>query len=847
VIPQPFIDDLLNRVDIVDVVGRYVQLKKGGANFMGLCPFHNEKSPSFSVSPTKQFYHCFGCGAHGDVIDFYQERYACTRAEACRELTGEKAKSAPVDRSLSHFDAYAGYEIGRPPADVPPFKAGHKTTAILNPKRIDATGKVKSVVYRPSMVFPYRNRKGGLIGYVFRVDIDDKKLTPGIWWTTNKETGFEGWSHGSFPKPRPLYGLEELDEHPDWQILLVEGEKCKDSAKRLMEGKRIIPMTRMGGGKSISKVHWKSLEGRSVVIWPDNDEEGWRTVLGWPHGEPVTWSQGIVEYLFEAGVKAVKIVMITQNSRPKGWDIADAEAEGLGQRGVELIMRERIEQWTPLRHAEWKRRQIAAAQKEKADGNGANGSDNRDDGDDAVSVDRERGAGEHHSQANGRDREAEKRTTASADVQSGSDVQQLREVGRGFGIDGETWRAHLIMKADGDGLRSNSLQNIALLLQYESRFAGIFAWNEFAKEVYLLRRPPWDMSGHGGVGWRPRKLTEPDITSAACWLEYCGMSPKTNDVGKVIVRVAQHNSYNPVVEALEALTWDGVPRISGGDDMSPWLTHYLGAADTTENRAFGRKWLVGAVARALHPGCKNDTMIVLEGPQGLKKSTALRVIADAVTPGVFTDEMSDPNSKDAGLQMQGAWIVEISELDAFRRAETTQIKAWLSRQVDRFRRPYGKIVEDFPRSCVFAGTVNPVGVGYLKDPSGGRRIWPVSCGKIDLDALRADAPQLWAEAVQAYRDGEQWWLDENEEPYAQIAQEMRYEEDPFGEMIDHYVSVRTTVTALEIMKEVLEIPPERRNSLALRRVAAHLHSRGWTRVKDGDHAYYQRPSKERLV
>ena len=59
-IPQSFIQELLSRVDIVEVVGRYVQLKKGGANFMGLCPFHGEKSPSFSVSPTKQFFHCFG-------------------------------------------------------------------------------------------------------------------------------------------------------------------------------------------------------------------------------------------------------------------------------------------------------------------------------------------------------------------------------------------------------------------------------------------------------------------------------------------------------------------------------------------------------------------------------------------------------------------------------------------------------------------------------------------------------------------------------------------------------------------------------------------------------------------
>ncbi len=85
-IPQSFIQDLLNRVDIVDVVGRYVQLKKGGANFMGLCPFHNEKSPSFTVSPTKQFYHCFGCGAHGTAIGFLIEYSGMGFVEAVKDL-----------------------------------------------------------------------------------------------------------------------------------------------------------------------------------------------------------------------------------------------------------------------------------------------------------------------------------------------------------------------------------------------------------------------------------------------------------------------------------------------------------------------------------------------------------------------------------------------------------------------------------------------------------------------------------------------------------------------------------------------------------------------------------------
>jgi DNA primase len=85
-IPQSFISDLLNRVDIVDVVGRYVQLKKGGANYMGLCPFHSEKSPSFTVSPTKQFYHCFGCGAHGTSIGFLIEYSGMGFVDAVKDL-----------------------------------------------------------------------------------------------------------------------------------------------------------------------------------------------------------------------------------------------------------------------------------------------------------------------------------------------------------------------------------------------------------------------------------------------------------------------------------------------------------------------------------------------------------------------------------------------------------------------------------------------------------------------------------------------------------------------------------------------------------------------------------------
>jgi hypothetical protein len=96
-IPASFIQELIARADVVEIVGRYVQLKKAGANFMGLCPFHGEKSPSFSVSPTKQFYHCFGCGVHGNAIGFLMEHAGMGFVEAVHDLAGQYGLQVPED------------------------------------------------------------------------------------------------------------------------------------------------------------------------------------------------------------------------------------------------------------------------------------------------------------------------------------------------------------------------------------------------------------------------------------------------------------------------------------------------------------------------------------------------------------------------------------------------------------------------------------------------------------------------------------------------------------------------------------------------------------------------------
>jgi DNA primase len=99
VIPSGFIQDLLARADVVAVVGRHVELKKAGINYKGLCPFHGEKTPSFIVSPSRQTYHCFGCGVHGDAIRFLTEHHGMSFVEAVKDLAQEVGLAVPEEES----------------------------------------------------------------------------------------------------------------------------------------------------------------------------------------------------------------------------------------------------------------------------------------------------------------------------------------------------------------------------------------------------------------------------------------------------------------------------------------------------------------------------------------------------------------------------------------------------------------------------------------------------------------------------------------------------------------------------------------------------------------------------
>jgi putative DNA primase/helicase len=188
-------------------------------------------------------------------------------------------------------------------------------------------------------------------------------------------------------------------------------------------------------------------------------------------------------------------------------------------------------------------------------------------------------------------------------------------------------------------------------------------------------------------------------------------------------------------------------------------------------RAIGRRWLISAVARIFRPGCQADYTLLLEGPQGIKKSTALRTLAGS---DWFTDHISDLDSKDSRLELHGVWIVELAELASIKKSLKEKVKAFLTATHDQFRPPYGRRTINVPRSNVFSGSVNEA--TPFTDETGNRRFWPVGCGTIDLEALGNDRDQLWAEALREYEGGEVWWLETEElNKLARTEQDERYE------------------------------------------------------------------------
>jgi len=331
--------------------------------------------------------------------------------------------------------------------------------------------------------------------------------------------------------------------------------------------------------------------------------------------------------------------------------------------------------------------------------------------------------------------------------------------------------------------------NIEIILEHHPDLAGSISMSEFSYQILKKRQMPW--GGGSGDPW-----TDRDDAEFKSWIETnFWWSPKENLIQGALLAVAHRNPSHCVREFLTGLCWDGVPR------LGTWLTTYLGVKDEPYSRVASRVSLVQGVARIFIPGCKADHILILEGPQGLRKSTAIRSLVPC--PDWFEDGMPDFRNKDGLMAMSGKWLIEFQELDALSKAEASHIKAFLTDQEDTFRAPYGRRVQTHKRQCIFFGSTNEK--TYLQDSSGNRRFLPVECTRIDIDALTRDRDQLWAEAVYEFHQGKLWHLTEIESSLARESQELRRIEDPWESIIGKYLKDKSDVTLIEVMKNGLDL------------------------------------------
>jgi len=310
-------------------VRRYIKLEKRGDEHVGLCPFHSETTPSFTVNDKKQFYHCFGCEAHGDVIDFLVTQEHIDFKEACTRLNGPTSNGYHPA-----MNGHAAPANALPPPVTTPTEmqfpeielteamipiAGHVFTA-WNPKAKDGKGAFHT--YKPVLVHPYRDATGALLGIVVRLPIRKKTY---VTLRGAERAGAPILYVKAMDEPRPLYGLDLLAQASMGEILIVEGEKTAEAARRLLPNTTV--MTWPGGAKAMKQIDWSPLAGRDVLLWGDADKPGHEAMFGYMNTSTKVWRPGIIDILKDAGVGTIRVIPWDE-TKPDGWDLADAEQEG---------------------------------------------------------------------------------------------------------------------------------------------------------------------------------------------------------------------------------------------------------------------------------------------------------------------------------------------------------------------------------------------------------------------------------------------------------------------------------------------------------------------------------------
>lgn len=387
--------------------------------------------------------------------------------------------------------------------------------------------------------------------------------------------------------------------------------------------------------------------------------------------------------------------------------------------------------------------------------------------------------------------------------------------------DVDDWKELLLLDKNG-GVKGCE-HNAYTVLSCAPEVRDTLRWNTVTKQVEVVGGPFMNTDANS--------LDH----AAASWMQFVhGFQGNMFAAASALMRVAREKPYDPIAEYLGELVWDGTPRIDTFFErcFGAVLENDLGEDISTYVRTTSRKWLIGLVARALRPGCKNDSVLVLEGAQGVGKSTALEAL---VGSEFFLDTALTIGDKDTLQAIASAWLVELGELASFRRAETEKVKQFFSSKMDRFRPPYGRVTETSPRRAVFAGTTNDD--EYLEDFTGNRRYLPIRVVNPSPAAVLAERDQVFAEAVAAFAAGESWYLEGAAAEQAAEQAEARVKEPPIEDIVARWwfglepARRPRFVYTTDFARDVLLVPAERIDRALQSKIARALQNLEFKKVR----------------
>ena len=339
------------------------------------------------------------------------------------------------------------------------------------------------------------------------------------------------------------------------------------------------------------------------------------------------------------------------------------------------------------------------------------------------------------------------------------------------------------------------------------------------------------VAGHPINQWAGELSDAVNVVLRQLIIDKFDFDPGKDNIVDAATELCLENRFNPILDYIDGIDWDGKPR------LDKWLATYLGAEDSDFNSAIGRLALVAAIRRVRKPGCKFDHILTLEGSEGTMKSTSIVTLASV---GNFSDQtILTASDKEQQELVRGVWLYEIADLAGMRRADVEKIKAFASRTHDRARPAYGRRRIDAPRRCIFIATTNED--EYLQSQTGNRRFWPTKTGGIDIDALRLDRDQLWAEAAEIEAKGDPLILPKDLWSKASEAQDERRHHDPWDDTLagiqghacvnEETGKEEERISSDELLKTYLELPPGKAQNTDAQRLKRSMRRLGWSGPK----------------